>query len=132
MKFWEKPVSEMSDREWESLCDGCALCCLFRGSDGQRTNISCKLLNTETARCRDYRNRQQKVSYCGKVTPDNIEDLGLPETCAYRRVTEGRELPDWHYLLSGDRDLVHKSIRTAKGAVSEVLIPVGSITFASK
>ncbi len=107
--FWKrKNLTEMTPAEWESLCDGCAKCCLYRLEDEDTravyyTNVHCRLLNTDTARCTDYANRSTRVSDCVTITPKVLEDpYWLPATCAYRLLAEGRDLPDWHPLISGD------------------------------
>jgi uncharacterized cysteine cluster protein YcgN (CxxCxxCC family) len=114
MSFWlEKPMAEMSEEEWESLCDGCALCCQIRVEDIDTgeialSNAACRLLDLQTHRCLDYANRKARVPDCVKVTPDNVHDLNwLPHSCAYRLVADGHDLPDWHHLKSGDREQVH-------------------------
>ena len=106
--FETKSLAEMNTAEWESLCDGCGKCCviLLQEEDSERvyrTNLACKLLDLETVRCSDYANRHQRVPGCVRLTPDNIADLAwMPETCAYRLLSEGKPLPDWHPLKSGD------------------------------
>ncbi|EQC47833.1 flagellin N-methylase [Bacteriovorax sp. BSW11_IV] len=115
-KFWEKfKLNELNETEWEALCDGCGRCCLVKLQDEDTneilyTSISCKLLDPETCRCTDYKNRMMKVPNCMKLTPNSITEFGyLPETCGYRKVYEGRPLEDWHPLISGDKNSVHKS-----------------------
>jgi uncharacterized protein len=107
--FWEaKSLSEMSPEEWEGLCDGCGLCCLLAikdttSGDFHRTCVACPLM-TADGRCGDYANRTAHVPECVPFTPETIGDFPqLPETCAYRRLHEGRQLPEWHPLLTGDR-----------------------------
>lgn len=114
--FWKtKPLSRMSRDEWESLCDGCAKCCLYRLEDEDTgeihfTNVHCRLLDTGTARCTDYVNRSTRVPDCVTITVDVLRDPHwLPETCAYRLVAEGRDLPAWHPLRSGDPDSVRRA-----------------------
>ncbi len=114
--FWEsKRLERMSVQEWESLCDGCGLCCLVRFEDEDTgeiipTRVSCKLFDAALCRCSDYENRKRHVPDCIKLTPWNIEDLlWMPKSCAYRRVHEGRGLADWHPLVSGDPESVHKA-----------------------
>lgn len=114
--FWkEKTLEQMTTQEWESLCDGCALCCHIRLEDEDtgelvQTNISCKYLDLGTCKCTDYQNRSINVPDCIKVTAKNIPQLHwMPESCAYRLLSEGRELYDWHPLVSGDPESVHKA-----------------------
>ena len=112
--FWEsKKLTEMSVTEWESLCDGCARCCLYKLQDEDTdeyfyTNVVCRLLNTETCRCTAYDLRTILMPTCLKLTPDLVHSLGwLPPSCAYRLLAEGRSLPDWHPLISGKSGTVH-------------------------
>ena len=107
--FWRrKTLEEMDRREWESLCDGCAKCCLYRLEDADTrevyfTNVHCRLLDTVSGRCTDYPNRSARVSDCVTITPAVLQDpYWLPATCAYRLLAEGRDLPGWHPLLSGN------------------------------
>lgn len=107
--FWKrKTLSEMDPDEWESLCDGCAKCCLYRLEDEDTrevyfTNVHCRLLDAETGRCTDYPNRSRRVPDCVTITPAVLEDpYWLPRTCAYRLLAEGRDLPSWHPLITGD------------------------------
>jgi uncharacterized cysteine cluster protein YcgN (CxxCxxCC family) len=102
----------MDRHEWEALCDGCAKCCLYRLEDEETreihfTNVHCRLLDVETARCTDYANRSVRVPDCITITLDVLEDpYWLPRTCAYRLLAEGRDLPAWHPLVSGSPDSV--------------------------
>lgn len=113
MPFWkQKKLTEMTEEEWESLCDGCAKCCLYRLEDEDTqdvyfTNVHCRLLDTPTGRCTDYLNRSARVPDCVTITPAVLEDpYWLPRTCAYRLIAEGRDLPAWHPLLTGDPQTV--------------------------
>ena len=114
--FWEvKTLEEMTREEWESLCDGCARCCLVKLEDADSgeihfTDIGCTLLDGKTCRCRDYRRRQSRVPDCVKLTPETVRSLSwLPVTCAYRRLAEGRDLAWWHPLVSGTPETVHQA-----------------------
>ena len=112
-RFWEQPLESLSREQWEALCDGCGQCCLHKVEDADtgevyRTNVACKLLDLKTARCGDYRHRRAYVPDCLRLTPRNAGTFDwLPETCAYRRRADGKPLPEWHYLICGDRDAVH-------------------------
>src|SRR5699024_8761824 len=105
-QFWQqKSLLEMSDEEWEALCDGC----------GKRqrlyfTRIACDLLDLETGRCQNYSQRFKLMPDCTKLTKKNLPDFTwLPKTCAYRLLYEGKPLPDWHPLLVGDQSEMHKA-----------------------
>ena len=121
-EFWKrKSLAEMSRTEWESLCDGCALCCLQKLEDDRTgnvyfTDIACKLLDTDACRCIDYANRAKRVSTCLVLTVDEPGTFGwLPGTCAYRLLAAGEELPEWHPLVTGDPQSVHEAGISARG-----------------
>lgn len=127
-RFWERPIEQLSRQEWEALCDGCGKCCLHKVEDEDSgeihpTNVACKLLDLKTARCRDYRNRRAFVPDCLRLTPRLAEELTwLPDTCAYRLRADGKPLPGWHYLISGDRETVHTAGASIVGkAISETV-----------
>lgn len=112
--FWKsKSMWELSDAEWESLCDGCGRCCLikFQDEDTGRiayTDITCRLLDLQSCRCRNYRQRTRLVSECLDLRREDKEAfMALPSTCAYRLLYEGKDLPAWHPLLTGDPESVH-------------------------
>ena len=112
-KFWEsKTLSEMSQQEWESLCDGCGRCCLNKLEDEDTgeiyfTNVTCKLLDIEQCCCTDYENRKESMPDCMILSVDNHAALEvMPSTCAYRLLQLGKKLPDWHPLISGTKESV--------------------------
>ncbi len=123
-QFWKhKSLTELSPAEWEALCDGCAKCCLHRFEDQetreiQFTNVCCRYLDQATCRCTDYPNRSINVPDCVSVTPEILKDpYWLPETCSYRLLAEGRDLPEWHPLVSGDPQTVILSGNSVGGRV---------------
>jgi uncharacterized protein len=125
LPFWQaKTLKELTDSEWESLCDGCGRCCLVKLEEEETerlyfTDVGCRLLDGTTCRCHDYANRTATVDDCVRLTPDNILELGwLPPTCAYRLVAEGRDLYWWHPLVSGDPETVHAAGVSVRGRVS--------------
>jgi uncharacterized cysteine cluster protein YcgN (CxxCxxCC family) len=126
-RFWEeRPLDQLSRAEWESLCDGCGKCCVHKLEDedtGQvhATNVACRLLNRRTGQCSDYRRRQAYVPECVRLTPAKLRDIDwLPSTCAYRLIDEGKPLADWHPLISGDPESVHRAGISVRGwTVSE-------------
>ena len=127
-RFWERPLTSLPREDWAGLCDGCGKCCLHKVEDADTgkiwpTNVACKLLDLKTARCSDYRRRRIAVPDCMRLTPRALEAISwLPESCAYVRRAEGKPLPEWHYLLSGDRDAVHRAGASVRGkAISEVI-----------
>ena len=118
--FWRKPLTEMSGEEWELLCDGCGLCCRLKVEDEDtgevvQTAVACRLLDTETCRCKDYDRRHELVPECILLTPRNILTFKwLPTSCAYRLLAEGHDLPDWHPLVTGDPDSAHRAGMSVK------------------
>ncbi len=124
LPFWKtKRLDEMSREEWESLCDGCARCCLHKLEDEDtgeilQTNVCCRLLDTEACRCTRYAERRRLVPDCWVLTPGNVAGLHwMPRSCAYRRLAEGRDLEWWHPLVSGDPDTVHRAGISVRGKV---------------
>lgn len=131
-KFWERyGLDKLSETEWEALCDGCGKCCLNKLEDEDTqevefTRIACRLLNDETCGCAQYDIRHQFVPDCVTLTPENVHRNAywMPKTCAYRRLAEGDPLPDWHPLLTGDPESVHKAGISVRGmTVSEFDVP---------
>ncbi|WP_420717539.1 YcgN family cysteine cluster protein [Emcibacter sp.] len=120
--FWQtKTLAEMDRDEWESLCDGCGLCCLHKLEDEDSgeiayTNVACRLLDHESCRCMNYSIREILIPDCVVLSPDQVAEFNwLPPTCAYRLVSEGRELFPWHPLVSGDRNSVHTAGISVRG-----------------
>ena len=125
--FWEhKTLTEMTLGEWESLCDGCGQCCLHKlvneeTTDVFYTHVACRLLNTETARCQGYAMRRETVSDCLDVRSMDASELAwMPRSCAYRRLSEGKSLPQWHPLLTGDpQSVLSAGVSVANRTISE-------------
>jgi uncharacterized cysteine cluster protein YcgN (CxxCxxCC family) len=121
-RFWDLPLNHLSMAEWEALCDGCGKCCLNKLEDEDTgevafTRIACRLLDAENCRCSQYDIRLQFVPECIVLKPATLGDVAyfMPESCAYRRLAEGKPLPAWHPLLTGDPDSVHKARQSVRG-----------------
>lgn len=122
--FWETTsLTEMDAAQWESLCDGCGKCCLHKLEDEDSgevyvCNIACMLMDIETCRCLDYKNRKKRVPDCTVLTVEHIAEFHwLPKTCAYRLLAEGKSLLEWHPLVSGDASTVHRAGISVRGRV---------------
>ncbi|QEA39534.1 YcgN family cysteine cluster protein [Pistricoccus aurantiacus] len=130
-RFWERfALDELTQEEWEALCDGCGQCCLLKFEDEETGDIAtlqlaCELLDTRSCRCSDYPNRFATVPSCIQLTPAKVDRFRwLPESCAYRRVHEKRGLSAWHPLISGDPNSVHRAGISVSGfAISELEVP---------
>ena len=125
--FWEvKTLEQMSREEWESPCDGCGKCCIHKLEDEETgelhaTNVACRLLDRRSGRCTDYKHRKLYVPECVRLTPAKLKQLDwLPSTCAYRLLADGEDLPEWHPLITGDPESVHRAGQSVRGwTVSE-------------
>lgn len=125
-KFWEKvPLKKMNRVQWEQLCDRCGKCCVHKFIDDDTeellyTNVACRLFDPFNCTCKDYKHR---VPECMVLTKADIKEFHwLPETCAYRLISEGKTLPDWHHLISGRFATVHQAGQSARGkTVPEML-----------
>ncbi|MDN4504354.1 YcgN family cysteine cluster protein [Alteromonadaceae bacterium BrNp21-10] len=133
--FWETTaLGDMSEAQWESLCDGCGKCCLNKFIDDDEgdlqptaeikqneqvhfTNIVCDLLNTKSCSCSQYERRTEFVPDCIKLTKDNLDDIFfMPNSCSYRRLHEGRGLPSWHPLLNRNKKTaMHQAGMSVRG-----------------
>ena len=139
--FWQtKTLQEMSRSEWESLCDGCAKCCLHKFIDDETTDdnselmptdhikedehmryssIACFLLNEKSCQCSQYDKRTTLVPDCVRLTQDNLDDVFfMPPRCTYRRLKEGRGMPSWHPLLNnGKKTAMHNAGMSVRGKI---------------
>lgn len=139
--FWQsKKLTEMTRSEWESLCDGCAKCCLNKFIDDESTDdlselqptdhikegeqvvyssIACYLLNEKSCQCSQYSKRTKLVPDCVQLTQDNLADVFfMPPSCTYRRLQEGRGMPSWHPLLhKGKKSAMHKVGMSVRGKI---------------
>lgn len=120
--FWtSKPLADFTPQEWESLCDGCGKCCVIKLEDVDSraiysTDVGCRLLDCSNARCMDYPNRAKLVPDCVQLSPDNLDRLDwMPASCAYRLVHQGKPLPGWHPLITGDPHSTRKAGKSVAG-----------------
>jgi len=112
--YWKtKPLQRMNVEEWEALCDGCGICCLYKLEDEDTgeifyTNVACRLLDPATCQCTDYPRRSERMPTCVQLNPGMLSEIHwLPRTCAYRRALQGEDLQTWHPLISGVAESVH-------------------------
>lgn len=125
--FWRtKPLTRLTEAEWESLCDRCGRCCLIKLEDADTghvhyTNVACRLFDAETCTCGSYALRHRLVDGCVRLSPETLPDAAqwMPQTCAYRLLWEGKDLPDWHPLVTGNPD----STRQAGMALGGNIVP---------
>lgn len=122
--FWKiLTLYQMTPEQWESLCDGCGLCCLYKYEDANThkifyTNVACRFMDLETCLCTVYPERTVKMPSCVVLNPMRAKQLKwLPDTCAYRLIAEGKNLPAWHPLVSGDAQSVHQAGISVKNKV---------------
>ena len=121
--FWQvTALDDMTEEQWESLCDGCGKCCVYKleGDEGEfyQTDVSCQYFDQQSCRCSQYTNRFTLVPDCIQVTPDAARSFDwLPNTCAYKLLAKGQDLPQWHPLVSGNSESVHLANRSARGKV---------------
>jgi uncharacterized cysteine cluster protein YcgN (CxxCxxCC family) len=115
LPFWQnQSLEEMTAAQWESLCDGCGICCLEKLEDAETgvveyTAVACRHLDTASCRCRIYDQRHELNADCIRMTAQTLKTLPwLPDTCAYRRLAEGRNMPSWHPLVTGNPESVHR------------------------
>lgn len=134
MKWWEKPLEQMTGDEWERLCDGCGRCCMHKFEDEDSgcmlyTDVACRLFDAESCRCTRYSQRLLQVEQCLDVRGFSASMMQwLPRDCAYRLLSEGRPLPSWHPLVSGDPESVHRAgISMRDRAISEADVPEDEI-----
>jgi len=121
-RFWEDtPLDKLDRAQWEALCDGCGKCCIHKLEDEDTgelipTNVACRLLDRRSGRCSDYRHRHAYVSECVRLNARNVHEIDwLPSTCAYRLRAAGEPLPEWHYLVCGDPEAVHRAGQSTRG-----------------
>lgn len=124
LAFWqEKTLAQMTAEEWESLCDGCAKCCLHKLEDEESaevvyTKVACRYLDEPKCTCTVYETRSDKAPMCVCLKPADVEKFHwLPSTCAYRLLNEGKALAWWHPLVSGSKDTVHEAGISVRGRV---------------
>jgi len=125
-----KPLNEMTEKQWEQLCDRCGLCCIYKIENQKGefflTDVACKYLDIQSISCQSYLDRSKNQSLCKVLTPDNIEEnlSWLPETCAYRRRFKKLPLPDWHPLISKcSKSLSKAGIDIRNKVISENFLP---------
>ena len=78
LPFWRnKSLEEMTAAQWESLCDGCGICCLEKLEDEENgvveyTAVACRHLDTANCRCRIYDRRHELNADCIRMTAETL------------------------------------------------------------
>jgi uncharacterized cysteine cluster protein YcgN (CxxCxxCC family) len=124
--FWELPIGELNDTEWEMLCDGCGRCCLKKLVDNESgklfwTSVVCRYFDQETGNCQCYKERTAVVADCVDVKKvlEEMPDW-IPPTCAYRLRSQNKPLFNWHPLLQGSsRGMQNLGISIKDKCISE-------------
>ena len=129
-EFWKTtPLDQLGKDQWEALCDGCGKCCVLKLEDVDTgdvhfTDVSCKLLDCQTARCSKYAERKKHVPDCVHLNSKNLSVLDwMPDSCAYKLIHEKKDLPRWHPLITGNPD----STRLAGHSVAARVVPEASV-----
>ena len=130
-RFWDRPLGDLTSEEWEALCDGCGKCCLNKLEDEDTgevvfTRVACRLFDDTTCRCANYEIRKGIVPECVVLTPKTMAKTAyfMPTTCAYRLRHEGKPIPEWHPLRTGDPDSTAKAGHSVRNAtVPEFDVP---------
>lgn len=128
--YWRStPLESMTAEQWDALCARCGRCCLVKLEDDDTgsvlvTDVCCDHLDVATGRCTCYGERLEVDPECIRLDPELASTAGwLPETCAYRLVARGRDLPPWHPLVSGDPGSVRRAgLSVAGRVVPEALV----------
>ena len=121
--WWNAPLEQLNKDQWEALCDGCGRCCLIKLEDEEDsslhfTSVVCHLFDEQSCRCSAYPRRHIEVPECIEFGAADLAALDwLPNTCAYRLRADGKPLPDWHPLCSGDPESVIAAGMSVKGRV---------------
>jgi uncharacterized protein len=144
-RFWELPLESLDSKEWESLCDGCARCCLKKlqedtdepdepaltketdptvqahSAGGQLwyTRVVCRYLDQQKCQCTAYGSRQVLVPECLVLDMTVLKKAlhWIPDTCAYKLRYQNKPLPAWHPLLTGSRLAMQEAGITVTGRV---------------
>ena len=75
-QFWERfSLEQLTQTEWEALCDGCGACCLIKFKDDdtdevEYSDVACRLLDCTTGACPHYPTRGDCVPDCISLTID--------------------------------------------------------------
>jgi uncharacterized cysteine cluster protein YcgN (CxxCxxCC family) len=116
LPFWEaKTLSDMTVKEWESLCDGCGKCCLNKLEDEETeeiffTSVACDLIDLDSCQCTRYSERTTLVPECLDLKQHDFSEYNwLPATCAYRLLCDGEKLHPWHPLITGTTESVKEA-----------------------